>query len=72
MNKPDQEKEKLNVFNVKQTTKRGMNTLYSIYSRYRGGCKMAQKIGNTIGIFAITTLPVLMGVAIYITIVFGG
>ena len=39
---------------------------------YRGGGKMAQKIGNVIGIFAITTLPVLMGVAIYITIVFGG
>jgi hypothetical protein len=33
---------------------------------------MAQKIGNVIGIFAITTLPVLTGVAIYITIVFGG
>jgi hypothetical protein len=33
---------------------------------------MAQKIGNAMGIFAITTLPVLTGVAIYITIVFGG
>ena len=33
---------------------------------------MIQKIGNAIGIFAMTALTILTGVAIYITIVFGG
>ena len=46
--------------------------IYSIYSEYIERGEMAQKIGNIVGIFAITTLPVLMGVAIYFTIVFGG
>jgi len=31
-----------------------------------------QTIGNAMGVLAITALPILTGVAIYITAVFGG